>query len=187
LNDAGTAQAASANPFSTLAGLAQAHTGNLAGIDQTSNLANLYYSSTHANQLGQEGQNYLGAQNTAAQNLGGLLSGDNQGVLAALENAHAQYLNELPNAYQRWVTGGGTGDGTTPPPTSGDGTTPPPTTGTGTPWPSNLNIPTGPVQPGIMTGPLAPGETVNPLSGLISKKPTNLNLPFNPGAANVGR
>jgi hypothetical protein len=127
LNDAGTAKAAAANPYSTLAQLSQAHDTNTHGIDNTSNLSNLYYSSTHANQLGQEGQNYLGAQNTAAMSLAQMLSGENQGVLGALGTAHQQYLNELPNAYQRWVTGGGTGDPPpTPPPPAPPPAPPPP-------------------------------------------------------------
>lgn len=121
LNDQGTAQAASANPYSTLAKLMQAHTQNTAGIDQATNANNTYYGSVHANALGQEGSDYLGAQNDAAQNLASLLSGENQNVLGALNAGHSQYETELPNAYQRWVAGGGTAK---PPPTggaSGDG------------------------------------------------------------------
>lgn len=129
LDDAQTAQAASANPFSTTAQLANAHTSNQHNIDQTSNLANLFYSSTHANQLADENNAYLGSQNSALQALAQALSGENTGVLDALNHAHDQYLSELPNAYARAIAAGGTGatgdTTTTPPPT--DTTTPPPT------------------------------------------------------------
>lgn len=148
LNDQGTAQAASQNPYSTLAQLLGAHNANTAGIDTATNANNLYYSSTHANQLGQEGQDYLGAQNTAAQNLAGLLGGENQGVLGAIGGAHDQYLGALPSAYDRWVQMGGTATGT-PVPTAGDGTTATaPTAGDSTTVPTNT--PTGPT--GGLTG-----------------------------------
>lgn len=128
LNDAQTGQAAGANPYSTLAGLKGAHESNVHGIDQAANANNLYYSSTHANSLGDENQNYLGAQNTAAQNLAALLSGENNGLLGALGSAHDQYNAALPGAFDRWTAAGGTSDGTTTtPPPAGDGTTPPPT------------------------------------------------------------
>ena len=127
LNDQGTAKAASANPFSTLAQLLSAHNTNTAGIDNTSNLSNLYYSSTHGNQLAQEGQDYLSAQNTAASNLAQLLGGENQNVLNAIGSAHDSYMQQLPAEYANWITmggptttGGTTGGGTTTP---GDGTT----------------------------------------------------------------
>lgn len=109
LNDANTATAASGNPFSILAQLGQAHEGNVHGIDQATNLANLYYSSTHANQLGQENQNYLGSQNTAANNLASLLSNENAGFLSALGGAHDQYMGALPDAYARALAAGGSG------------------------------------------------------------------------------
>lgn len=109
LNDANTAAAAAGNPFSILKQLSGAHDTNVHGIDQATNLANLYYSSTHANQLGQENQNYLGSQNTAANNLASLLSGENQGFLTALGGAHDQYLGALPAAYQRALDAGGSG------------------------------------------------------------------------------
>lgn len=120
LNDQGTAQAASANPYSTLAKLMQAHNANTVGIDQASNANNTYYGSAHANQLGQEGQDYLGAQDTAAQNLQALLSGENQNVLGAIGTAHDSYLQQLPTAYDRWIQAGGTG-ATTPTPGDGSG------------------------------------------------------------------
>jgi hypothetical protein len=138
LNDAGTAAAAAGNPFSTTRKLADAHTANQHQIDQTDNLANLYYSSTHANQLGDENNAYLGSQNSALQTLAQALSGDNTGLLGALNSAHDQYLNELPNAYERAIAAGGTGatggtGGTTPPP-SGDGTAPAPFIPTDSPY-----------------------------------------------------
>lgn len=129
LNDAGTAQAAAGNPFSTSHQLASAHETNQHNIDQTANLANLFYSSTHANQLGDENQAYLGAQNGALQQLAQALSGENSGLLGALGSAHDQYLGELPAAYQRAITAPGAtapGDGSTPPPPGDATTTPPP-------------------------------------------------------------
>lgn len=133
LNDANTATAATGNPFSILSQLGQAHEGNVHGIDQATNLANLFYSSTHANQLGQENQSYLGSQNTAANNLASLLSGENTGFLNALGGAHDQYIGELPNAYARALAAGGSGEVVPPPgptdpnaPPTGDGTAPPP-------------------------------------------------------------
>lgn len=125
LNDAGTAQAATGNPFSTTAQLGHAHEANVHGLDQASNLANLYYSSTHANELGDENNAYLGSQNAALQALAQALSGENTGLLGAVGGAHDQYVNELPNAYQRSIAAGGsgaTGGETTGPP--GSDTTP---------------------------------------------------------------
>jgi hypothetical protein len=115
-----------------------AHTANQHQIDQTSNLANLYYSSTHANQLGDENNAYLGAQNSALQTLAQALMGENTGEVNAINSAHDQYLNELPNAYARALAAGGTGatggtGGTTPPP-SGDGTAPAPFIPTDSPY-----------------------------------------------------
>lgn len=101
LNDQGTADAANANPFGTLQQLGQAHDANVHNLDNASNLNNLFYSSTHANQLGDEATNYLGAQNNAANNLASLLSGDNQGVLSAVDSAHQQYLSGLSDSYNR--------------------------------------------------------------------------------------
>jgi hypothetical protein len=133
LNDAGTASAAAANPFSVKAQLSHAHDSNVHGIDQASNLSNLFYSSAHANQLGDEGKNYLGAQDQALQNLAGLLTGENNGVLSAINQAHGQYASELPNAYNRALAAAaasGSGDPTAgdpnAPPTPSDGTPPPP-------------------------------------------------------------
>lgn len=101
LNDTGTAQAAAGNPDSTLAQLAHGHERNLAGIDQNTNAQNLYYSSAHANQIGDEATGYRQSQNAAAQSLAQLLSQANQGVLDASQHASDMWQSELPNAYQR--------------------------------------------------------------------------------------
>jgi hypothetical protein len=101
LNDQGAAAAAKANPDSTLAQLALEDQRNNAGIDQTTNAQNLYYSSTHANQLGDEATGYRQKQSSAAQSLEQLLGQANQGVLDAQNVAMQQYQGELPNAYQR--------------------------------------------------------------------------------------
>lgn len=134
LNDANTASAAEQNPFSTVKQLSGAHDANVHNIDQASNLANLYYSSTHANELGDENQNYLGAQDSAVQQLAALLSGQNNGLIDAVNAAHQNYLGELPNAYARAIANG-SGDPNAPPPPPppppGDGSTPPPPPGTG--------------------------------------------------------
>jgi hypothetical protein len=119
LNDAGTGQAAAGNPFSTTAQLDNAHTTNIHNLDQTANNANLYYSSTLANQLGDENTAHLGAEHAALQALAQALSGDNMGVLDALNHAHDAYVAELPNAYARAIAAGGSGDTTTPPSTDG--------------------------------------------------------------------
>lgn len=134
LNDPGTAAAAAANPFSTVKQLSGAHDANVHNLDQASNLANLFYSSTHANQLGDENQAYLGSQNQALQNLGGLLAGDNQGVLGSIDQAHQNYLGELPNAYARALAAG-SGDPTVQPPGPTDPNAPPNGDGTAPPTP----------------------------------------------------
>lgn len=128
LNDANTAAAAEANPFSTVKQLGQAHDTNVHSIDQATNLANLYYSSTHANELGDENQNYLGAQDSAVQALAALLSGTNNGLIDAINAAHQNYLNELPAAYDR-ARGNGSGDGSGDKPTDPNTPQPPPGTG----------------------------------------------------------
>lgn len=154
LNDANTATAAEQNPFSTVRQLSGAHDANVHGIDQASNLANLYYSSTHANELGDENQNYLGAQDSAVQQLAALLSGQNNGLIDAVNQAHQNYLSELPNAYARALANG-SGDGTTPP-------TPPPG-GAG-----NSVIPARPPGlPGNGAGHVTSGGYVAPIGGTL--------------------
>lgn len=120
LGDANTAAAANANPTSTLAQLVRAHQQNAAGIDTAANKANLYYSSTRANQQGQEAQNYLTNQSNAQSALYDLLSQADEGVLSAKNSAIQQYLAALPEAYQRFLANSPTSATPPPPPSSFD-------------------------------------------------------------------
>jgi len=124
-NDANTQQAASANPDSTLKQLATEHERNNAALDQATNAQNLYYSSTHANLLGDEQTGYRQRQSQAAQSLADLLSQAYQGVLDAQQRASDQYQAELPNAYGRALDlasllGGDTTAGDTSGPSAGN-------------------------------------------------------------------
>jgi hypothetical protein len=96
--DATTTAAAAANPYSTLAGLANTHTQNNANIDTAANKAGLYYSSTHANQLGDENQNYnqgiVNADNAAGSQLSGIVGQ----ILAAQNNAQSANIGAAGTA-----------------------------------------------------------------------------------------
>lgn len=106
LTDEATNLAAQKNPYSTRAGLALAHSGNVNAVDQNENAQNLYYSSDRANKLGDEAHSYLGsvagAQGSLAQQLAALLTGlttekgtEQRGEADALEQARQ---NAITNA-----------------------------------------------------------------------------------------
>jgi hypothetical protein len=103
LTDAATQQAAAANPDSTLARLANQNTLNEARLNTGLNAANLYYSSTRANNLGNLANSYRSAQNDAASALAGLLGQANAGVLNAEGGAQSDYLSALQGAWDRWM------------------------------------------------------------------------------------
>lgn len=103
LTDSATAQAAEANPDSTLKQLARTDLQNNAGIDQGENANNLFYSSDRGNRLGAEADQYRGAQGTAAQNLAGLLGQANQGVLDTENQANQDFLGGLSGAWDRYL------------------------------------------------------------------------------------
>jgi hypothetical protein len=77
--DQATALAAEANPYSIAKQLSLAHDTAQHGIDQNTNLQNLFYSSARGNQLGDEAHAYLGnvssAEGQVRQQLTDLVSG----------------------------------------------------------------------------------------------------------------
>lgn len=167
LTDSATAQAAQANPDSTLMRLQGQNVQNEAHLNQGDNAANLFYSSTRGNDLGNLANTYRSAQNDAAASLGGLLGGQEQNVLGAQAQAQANYLNALEGAWSRWMSMHPPGAGP-PPPDGTSPSTPPPTAG-GTP-------------PGTAG---AGGVIRSPFGILGSQGPQT--IPNNPLAALLGR
>jgi hypothetical protein len=110
LADQATAEAAQQNPFSTAATLANTHNQNVHAIDQNDNAANLYYSSTRANQLGDEAHQYLGgvasAQSTVAQALAALLGGVTNEQQTENENLANAYDTARENAVTNSINSG---------------------------------------------------------------------------------
>jgi len=118
--DAGTQGAAQANPFSVLKQLDERHKLRQKGLNEALNRSNLFYSSTRGEQLGQEGQQFLGEQYQAGQKLQSLLGQINQGKLGAQQSGQAAITQGTEDAYTRWLNqqlqyglGGGGGSGTT--------------------------------------------------------------------------
>lgn len=101
LGDPTTALAAQHNPYSVAANLALAHQKAVQVIDQTANDNNLYFSSTHGNQLGDEAHSYLGnvsgAQNTLAQAL--------QALIGNVQGEGTSEAQKLADAYSQARTG----------------------------------------------------------------------------------
>jgi hypothetical protein len=120
LGDEQTAQAAAENPFSTLAQLLTTHKGRVQNIDTGRNKQNLYYSSTRANDLGNEAQQYLGDQAGAQQSLYDLLANADSAVSQTKNAAADRYQSALPDAIARWLAGH-QGTGATVDPRSNDG------------------------------------------------------------------
>jgi hypothetical protein len=144
LTDAATAQAASANPDSTLARLANQNTLNEANLNKGLNASNLFYSSERGNDLGTLANNYRSSQNDAASALAGLLGQANQSVLDAQNQSQNSYLNALQGAWDRWLAlqqllGSGSGSG-------GGGFVPSQTITTDADGTVNIH-PTGPLAP----------------------------------------
>lgn len=69
IGDEATAQAAASNPFSTVKQLAEALAKNQRAIDETRAQQRLFYSSTRARDLSEEGKRYLGSLAKAQSNL----------------------------------------------------------------------------------------------------------------------
>lgn len=99
--DEETALAAAANPVSTLAQLARQHELRRAGLDQNLTNSNLYYSSTRGNELGNEGQQYLGEQGQASADVGSLLSEAVRGLLGSRDQARDSIAKANSDAYNR--------------------------------------------------------------------------------------
>lgn len=110
LADQATAQAAQQNPYSTAANLALGHNQNVHNVDQTDNAANLYYSSTRANQLGDEAHQYLGniagAQDTLAQALASLIGGVTSEQSTENQNLANAYSTARENAVTNAINSG---------------------------------------------------------------------------------
>ena len=106
------------NPNSILAQLLQTHNQNVGGINQADNKANLYYSSTHAHHLADEGRQYQTGRYNADQNVRGQLAQIDQTLAQALAANQAQRIQGAQDAYGRYVNSNPTvpPDNSTPPP-----------------------------------------------------------------------
>lgn len=103
IGDENTALAAQGNPFSTVAGLQHTHQTNDQGIDNSANQANLYYSSTHANQLGDENTNYLKGISDAQGSLQSQLGAVNGQLLSAHQSADMANIDALGTSTQNLI------------------------------------------------------------------------------------
>lgn len=101
--DQGLIDKAKGNSFSTLGQLSHSHELGQTNINESTNRGHLYYSSTRANQLGEEGRGYLGQQYAAGQALTGQLGGIDAEALAAHQAAQGSIIGGQQDAYQRWL------------------------------------------------------------------------------------
>jgi hypothetical protein len=112
--DEATALAASANPYSLAMQLARTHLANQENIDKTAGANNTYFSSTRANQLGDEGRQYLGdvssAEGTLRDTLNGILSGlvgtrsaEQQSEADAISQARSQAVQNAISSGQSFI------------------------------------------------------------------------------------
>lgn len=101
LYDSGTRGAAAANPNSTLAVLQRSHEARSRNITNADNARNLFYSSTYGQHLGQEGQQYLGEQQSAADRLQQALGGISEGLAGARSTEQDRIAQAEEDAYQR--------------------------------------------------------------------------------------
>lgn len=104
LGDQGTAEAAAANPTSTLAQLAAQNKANVRDINESTNKQNLAYSSELGRQLGLNQYGFLSNQAQAAAEEQARLSQINSGVLSAKNSAADRLAQANSDAWQRAVT-----------------------------------------------------------------------------------
>lgn len=95
---------AAQNPNSTLAQLLMGHNQNVNTIDQNDNKANLFYSSTRAHHLADEGRNYQTGRYNAEQNVRGQLGQIDQTLAQALAASQAQQIQGAADAYNRYLS-----------------------------------------------------------------------------------
>lgn len=101
--DQGTKGAAEANPFSILKELENNHNLRQKNLNENLNKANLFYSSTRGQQLGQEGKQYLGEQYGAGQRLQSQLSELANADLAAHQAGQGAINQAQQDAYERYL------------------------------------------------------------------------------------
>lgn len=155
LGDQATADAAAANPTSTLATMAATNATNVRGINETENKSNLFYSSDRGYQQGLSQQTYLANQASAASGLQSSLGGISTQLLASEQAAYNAEAQAQEDAYNRALAnpvgvaaptttggGGGNGGGTTAPGESASSNPGSGSTGTGA---SNIAYATSPV------------------------------------------
>ena len=101
LGDQATADAAAANPTSTLATLAATNATNIRSTNETENKSNLFYSSDRGYQLGLGQQAYLANQASAASSLQSSLGGISTNLLASEQAAYNAEAQAQEDAYNR--------------------------------------------------------------------------------------
>lgn len=95
------------NPNSTLAQILAGHQNALGAIDQGDNRANLFYSSTHAHNLANEGQAYQTNQYNARQDVRGKIGGIDQTLAQALADSQQRIAQAAADASNRILASGG--------------------------------------------------------------------------------
>ena len=108
---------AQANPYSILQTLTRGHNANVQGVDQGTNKANLYYSSTRGRDLQNEQTGYQGNKASAYGAAQNQLTSIAAALLAAIRQAEADKQNAAAGAYGRHITD-------VPPPGAGANTSP---------------------------------------------------------------
>lgn len=104
LGDATLAQAAGANPTSTLAGLSQQRDRNTHDLTENLNKQNLGYSGYRVTQETQAGQDYQNALAQAAAGVNSNLGGIDSALAQALGQNQAQRIAAMQDAYGRHAT-----------------------------------------------------------------------------------
>lgn len=175
--DEATALAAAQNPFSTAATLAHGHQVAEQGIDQGDNLANLFYSSTRANHLGDEAHNYLGQTSAAEDAVRTALSDVISKLVGVRHTGQLDEANTLETARQNAIAdaiasgskfvgydanGNPIFDNGTAAPPAGDGTP--------TPGPDGVLSPAAAWQ--LANAPVAAPNVGSLLTGLVNPPPS---------------
>lgn len=96
-----TAQAASDNPFSTVADLNTWNNRSLTGIDETRNQQNLFYSTTRARDRSLQQESALRAKAKASSQLQDVLNQISQDVINVRNQGLQQIISAEENAYNR--------------------------------------------------------------------------------------
>jgi hypothetical protein len=96
-------QAAEQNPFSVLSNLRHGYEQEQTGLNEGLNRANLFYSSTRGNQLGELARGYQGQQAQAAGDIQSQLGGITSALLGSRQQGEQDLMGAQEGAYGRWL------------------------------------------------------------------------------------